>query len=157
MLPPVWKQRLARVYRRLRPEAETRRRTRYYIFDLIGRVAEAEADAAAGQQEERPMTVPLKKTTLGVLLALLLAIPALAGENDSKTTPPAASQPQLQQQLTEQQQRILELERLLKQQGLLLEALRQQLAAMQLQPAPMPTSASAAAPAFSFPVKTRGC
>ncbi|MGH9777125.1 MAG: putative porin [Candidatus Acidiferrales bacterium] len=98
------------------------------------------------------MTVPLKKGTLVILAALLLAAPALAGENDSKTSPPrAASQPQLQQQLTEQQQRILELERLLKQQGLLLEALRQQLASMELPPAPMPSSAAVGAPAVQEP------
>lgn len=108
------------------------------------------------------MTVPLKKGTLAVLMALLLApplaglaAPALAGENDSKTTPPAASQQPLQQQLTEQQQRILELERLLKQQGLLLEALRQQLASMQTQPAPMPSSALASAPAVQEPPVTQ--
>ena len=153
--PPVWFERLAAVYHRLRPDAETRRRTRYYIFDLIGQVAKAEADAAAGKQEERPMTVPLKKGTLAVLMALLLAAPMLAGENDSKTTPPAASQQPLQQQLTEQQQRILELERLLKQQGLLLEALRQQLASMQPQPVPMPSSASAGAPAVQEPPVTQ--
>ena len=151
--PPVWFEKVAVVYHWLRPDAETRRRTRYYVFDLLGQVADAEADAPAGKQEERPMTVPLKKGTLAVLMALLLApplaglvAPALAGENDSKTTPAAPQQP-LQQQLTEQQQRILELERLLKQQGLLLEALRQQLATMQSPSAPMPSSASAAAPA----------
>ncbi len=149
--PPRWLDKVAAVYRWLRPDSETRRRTRYYIFDLISRVAKAEADAAAGKQEERPMTVPLKKGTLTVLMALLLAAPMLAGENDSKTTPPVVSQPQLQQQLTEQQQRILELERLLKQQGLLLEALRQQLASMQPQPVPMPSSASAGAPAVQEP------
>ncbi|MGH9778175.1 MAG: putative porin [Candidatus Acidiferrales bacterium] len=155
MNPPVWLEKLAAVYHWLRPDAERRRRTRYFIFDLIGRVAKAEADAAAGKQEERPMTVPLKKGTLAVLMALLLAAPMLAGENDSKTTPPAASQQPLQQQLTEQQQRILELERLLKQQGLLLEALRQQLASMQPQPAPMPSSASAGAPAVQEPPVTQ--
>ncbi len=150
------------MFRWLRPEAETRRRIRNYIFDLIGRVAEAEAAATAGKQEERPMTVPLRKVTLMVLAALLLAVPALAGEkekekeNDSRTASlPATSQKQMQQQMTEQQQRILELERLLKQQGLLLEALRQQLATMQLQPAPMPSSASAGAAAVQEPPVTQ--
>ena len=42
---PAWRTKLAAVYRWLRPDAEMRRRTRYYIFDLIGWVAGAKIDA----------------------------------------------------------------------------------------------------------------
>ncbi|HXE75201.1 MAG TPA: putative porin [Candidatus Xenobia bacterium] len=93
------------------------------------------------------MKVSFKQTVVGTLLAIVvLAPPARAGEpkSPSKKTPPTALA-DVQQQLAEQQQRILELERLLKEQSLLLEALRQQLA-HQDQPAP-PSSASAQAPA----------
>ncbi len=40
---PAWRTKLVAVYQWLRPDAETRRHTRYYIFDLIGWVAEADA------------------------------------------------------------------------------------------------------------------
>jgi hypothetical protein len=84
------------------------------------------------------------------LLVLLLLAPWASAAGEDQTPPP---NPSVQEQLQQQQQRISELERLLKQQGLLLEVLRQQLASLQGQPgaaaqsAPVPGSASGAAPA----------
>jgi hypothetical protein len=148
---PAWLQQLAAVYRWLRPDAETRRRTRYYIFDLIGWVAGTESDALAAKQQEEPkMKVPFKQTVVAALLAILiLASPALAADPKSanKKSPPPVVQQGVQQQLAEQQQRILELERLLKEQGLLLETLRQHLVAQEQKAALSPNSASAQEPA----------
>lgn len=79
----------------------------------------------------------------GVLLALAFVMSPLAAEEVSKSTPPTDS---IQAQLEQQQQRILELERLLKQQALLLEKLQQQVAARQAAP-PASNSASATASA----------
>lgn len=35
MNPLLWLDKVAAVYRRLRPDAQTRRRTRYFVFDLL--------------------------------------------------------------------------------------------------------------------------
>lgn len=86
-----------------------------------------------------------QRITVGLLGGVLLASP-LAAEESNTAKAPTALPPAVEEQLQKQQQRLLELERLLKQQGLLLEKLQQQLATQQA-PAPAPSSASAVAPA----------
>lgn len=86
-----------------------------------------------------------------VVAAALLPTPARAEDTRGKPSPLTAEQ--MQQQLGQQQQRILELERLLKEQGSLLEALRQQLAANASASTPVPNSASATAPASQQPTQ----
>jgi len=91
------------------------------------------------------MKKPTRLPAAGLLLMAVLVAAPLAAEEAGKTTPPASLEAQVQQQ----QQRILELERLLKQQALLLERLQQLMAAQQANAAvPVPSSASAAAPAL---------
>lgn len=82
------------------------------------------------------MTIPfLRVTAVSLLAALLLAAPARAA--DPPQAAPAPTPRQLHEQLQQQQQRLLELERLLREQGKQLEALQRQLAAMH-DPAPAP-------------------
>lgn len=81
-----------------------------------------------------------------LLMVILLAVPAI-GDDATKKEPTSAPQG-MQEQLEKQQVRILELERLLKQQGVVLEALRQQLNTQQDSLAPLPNSTSTAAPAL---------
>lgn len=90
------------------------------------------------------MTSPfLRLAATTWLAALLLAAPAHAAE-PPPTASGAPTLEQLQEQLRQQQQRLLELERLLAEQGKLLEALRQQVATGRSQsPAPPPTPAVA--------------
>src|SRR5437867_1059814 len=68
---------------------------------------------------------------LFVLAAALLPFPVRGGQTARSTVSPE----KLQEQLEQQQQRIAELERLLAQQGQLLEALRQQVTTPQNRPA----------------------
>ncbi|MGH9862735.1 MAG: putative porin [Candidatus Acidiferrales bacterium] len=94
------------------------------------------------------MITSLKGKAVAFLVAsLCLAAPVLAEEPAATTPPPTPVQ--LQQQLQQQQARILELERLLKEQGAVLELLRQQLTPRQAPAAPGPASASTSAPAVS--------
>jgi TolA-binding protein len=67
---------------------------------------------------------------ISVLAAALLPFPVRAGQ----TARPTVSPEKLQEQLEQQQQRIAELERLLAQQGQLLEALRQEVSKTQTGP-----------------------
>lgn len=76
--------------------------------------------------------------------AVLLAVPAGADGTAKNASPSPPTE--VQEQLQRQQERILELERLVKQQGLLLDKLLQQLTAT-----PAPNSASAAAAAVGQP------
>lgn len=95
------------------------------------------------------MITSLKGKAAVLLVAgLCLAGPALAEEPAATTPPPTPVQ--LQQQLQQQQVRILELERLLKEQGAVLELLRQQLTQGRAPVASGPASASTAAPAVEL-------
>ncbi|MBI4462320.1 MAG: putative porin [Acidobacteria bacterium] len=135
---------LRKLVQGLWPDAETRWRTRYYIFKLI--TWAAQVGRLTEKEEEQGMKTPIKhQATQALLAAFLFAGPLVAEEAAKITAPP---QP-LQEQLQQQQQRILELERRLKQQALLLEKLQQMLAEQPTNaPAPAPNSASAAAPAL---------
>ena len=104
-----WVSRVVQVLGRLRPEAEIRQRSRYYVFELIAWVAQGEQP----QQEEKSMKPSLQGKAAALLAAgLWLAAPTLAEE--PAATPPPPTSAQVQQQLQQQQARILELERLLK-------------------------------------------
>lgn len=91
------------------------------------------------------------KASVWLLVAVLAvgfalpAAPALAEDTSRSASLPAAVD-KLQEELLHQQQRIQELERLVQEQKQLLEALRQQMAARVVM-APLPNSASMAAPA----------
>lgn len=86
------------------------------------------------------MRTTIRRLTKTILLAAALsAFPCIAAENSPST--PADPQPQLEQQVARQQERITELERLLRQQAASLEKLQQQLSALEGRTAP------AAAPA----------
>src|SRR3990172_517861 len=138
-----WLRKPGQVWKSLRGDAETRLRTRYYIFDLIAWAAGDSNEKK--KEEEEGMKKPKRFRAAWVLLAAMLVAGPLAAEEASKNPPPSDS---LQAQVQQQQQRILELERLLKQQGLLLEKLQQQLAAqLAAAPAPAPAPSSASAPA----------
>jgi hypothetical protein len=83
---------------------------------------------------------------LALVTLLLLGGSALA-EEGNQAAPPAPPR-SVQEQLQEQQQRITELERLLKQQATVLEQLQRQLATQVGNPEPALNSASATAPAL---------
>ncbi len=84
-----------------------------------------------------------RKAAILLMAAVLLATPLRAEKPDKEQS--RASSDEIQRRLTQQQLRILELERRVQEQSLLLEALRKQLAgANQPTPAPAPTSASTA-------------
>jgi len=148
-----WLRKSGQVWKSLRGDAETRLRTRYYIFDLIAWAA-GDSDEKE-KEEEEGMKKPNRFRAAWVLLAAMLVAGPLAAEEASKNPPPSDS---LQAQVQHQQQRLLELERLLKQQALLLEKVQQQLAAQQAAasvPAPAPSSASATAPAVQGATQTQ--
>lgn len=78
-----------------------------------------------------------------VLVVVCVALPVRAANGSSEKP--------LQEQLQEHKLRIAELERLLKQQAIVLERLQQQLAEQRKQPVPLPSSVSGAAPAVQRP------
>lgn len=132
---------------RLRPNVETHRRTPYYVFDLIAWVAGDSIERDKEYEEEKVKTAIPQQAARILLAAFLVTVPGVAEEAGKSAPPPAVLEAQVQQQ----QQRILDLERLLKQQGLLLEKLQQQLAAKPNPPSPAPTSASLASPSTQSP------
>jgi phosphate-selective porin OprO/OprP len=96
------------------------------------------------------MRLSLKQGAAVVVWALSFLVMSATAEEEGKVAGPAAA-PSVQEQLEQQQLRIAELERLLKQQALVLEQMQQQLASKEAEPSPAPNSASAAVPAVQGP------
>jgi hypothetical protein len=89
---------------------------------------------------------PKRFLSLSLVVFLASATPVVATDPPAAKT--SASQTQLERQLLEQQSRLTELEKLVRQQQTLVELLNERLAALAEGAAPAPSSASAGAPAM---------